>query len=113
MKAALVVKFTNPVPGREKAAIEYGREIDDFAKKKASQGVVSQPKWYWSSNSDNMIIIEGEYEKLLELSADPAVTKLENKGMLLMQDFRDELVVVGRDEALGPYQEALAELHLS
>lgn len=113
MKAALVVKFTNPVPGRERAALAYGHELDDFAKKKAGEGLVTQPKWYWSSNGDNMIIVEGEYEKLLELTSDPEVTKLENKGMILMQDFRDELVAVGRDEAVGGYEAALAELHIT
>lgn len=112
MKAALVVKFTTPVPGRERAALAYGHELDDFAKKKASEGVVSQPKWYWSSNGDNMVIVEGEYENLLQLSADPEVTKLENKGTILMQDFRDELVAVGRDEALSGYEQALAELEI-
>ncbi len=112
MKAALVVKFTNPVPGRERAALAYEHEIDDFARKKAAEGVVTQPKWYWSSSGDNMVIVEGEYEKLVELTSDPEAIKLENKGMILMQDFRDELVVVGRDEAMGPYEEALAELNI-
>ena len=103
MKAALVVRFTNPVPGRERAALDYGREVEDFAKKKATEGI-TEPKWYWSSSGENMMIIEGEYEKLLGLSSTPEAMKLENKGMILLQDFRDELVVVGRDEAMGPYE---------
>lgn len=113
MKAALVVKFTKPVPGREKAAIAYGRELDDFARRKASGGGIDQPKWYWSSSGDNMIIVEGDYEKLLEVTSDPEAMKLENKGSILMEDFRDELVVVGRDEAVVPYEQALAELNVS
>jgi hypothetical protein len=110
MKAALVVRFSNPVPGREKAAIAYGHELDDFARKNAAK--ISEPKWYWSSSGENMVIVEGEYENLLELTATPEAIKLENKGMILLQNFRDELVVVGRDEAEGLYQEALEELHL-
>jgi len=110
MRAALVVKFTNPVPGRERAAIAYGHEVDDFARKNAAEGAITEPKWYWSSIGENMIIIEGDYEKLLELSSKPEAMKLENKGMILLQDFRDELVVVGRDEAEGLYEEALTEL---
>jgi hypothetical protein len=110
MKAALVVRYSNPVPGREKAAMAYGHELDDFARKNAAK--ISEPKWYWSSSGENMIIVEGEYENLLELTATPEAIKLENKGMILLQNFRDELVVVGRDEAEGLYQEALEELHL-
>jgi hypothetical protein len=109
MKAALVVRFTNPVPGRERAALAYGREVDEFTRKNAAKGI-SEPKWYWSSSGENMIIVEGEYEKLLELTSTPEAMKLENKGMILMQDFRDELVAVGRDEAEGLYEQALTEL---
>jgi len=110
MKAALVVRFSNPVPGREKAAIAFGQEFEDFARKNAAK--VSEPKWYWSSSGENMLIVEGEYENLLGLTATPEAIKLESKGMLLLQNFRDEFVVVGRDRADGLYREALQELHL-
>lgn len=110
MKAALVVRFSNPVPGREKAALAFGHELDDFARKNAAK--ISEPKWYWSSSGENMVIVEGEYEDLLGLTAAPEAIKLENKGMILLQNFRDEIVVVGRGEAEGLYQEALEELHL-
>lgn len=110
MKAALVVRFSNPVPGREKAALAYQRDVEDFAKSKAGDGI-TQPRYYWSSSGENMIIVEGDYEKLLELTSTPEAMKLENKGMLLLQDFRDELVVAGeRDEVVGLYEEALTEL---
>lgn len=110
MKTALVVKFTNPVPGRETAAIAYARELDEFTAKKAAEGVCTQPTWFWTSNGENLWFVEGEYEALLALLSTPEVTKLENKGMILMQDFSSELYVVGREESLGPYEEAVAEL---
>lgn len=110
MKAALVIRFGNPVPGREAAALTYGHELEAFARK--NSGMISEPKWYWSSSGENMVIVEGEYENLLALTATPEAIKLENKGMILLQNFRDELVVVGRDQAEGLYQEALRELHL-
>lgn len=112
MKAALVVRFTNPVPGRERAALAYGHEVDDFARKNAANGI-AEPKWYWSSSGDNMIIVEGEYEKLLEVTSTPEAMKLESKGMILMQDFRDELVAVGRDEGEAQYEQALTELGIN
>ena len=109
MRAALVVRFANPVPGRERAALAYGREVDEFARKNAAKGI-TEPKWYWSSSGENMVIVEGEYEKLLELSTTPEAIKLENKGMILMQGFRDELVMVGHDEPQMLYEQALTEL---
>jgi hypothetical protein len=112
MRAALVVKFTNPVPGREKAAIAYAHELDDFANQKAAEGVCTEPKWLWSSSGENLWFIEGDYETLLGILTTPEVTKLENEGMILMQDFRSELYVVGRDESLGPYEEALTALNI-
>ncbi len=110
MKTALVVKFTNPVPGRERAAVAYARELDEFVAKKAAEGVCTEPKWFWTSNGENLWFVEGEYEALLGLMTTPEVTKFENKGMLLMQDFSSELYVVGREESLTPFEEALAEL---
>lgn len=110
MKTALVVKFTNPVPGRERAAIAYARELDEFVAKKVAEGVCTEPKWFWTSNGENLWFVEGEYESLLALLTTPEVTKFENKGMILMQDYSSELYVVGREESLGPFEEALAEL---
>jgi len=112
MKTALVVKFTNPVPGRERAAIAYARELDEFVAKKAAEGVCTEPKWFWTSNGENLWFVEGEYESLLALLTTPEVTKFENKGMILMQDFSSELYVVGREESLGPFEEALSELRI-
>jgi hypothetical protein len=113
MKTALVVKFTNPVPGRERAAIAYARELDDFVAKKVAEGVCTEPKWFWSSTGENLWFVEGEYDALLGLLSTPEVTKFENKGMILMQSFSSELYVVGREESLVPFEEALAELDIT
>ena len=112
MKAAMVVKWTTAIPGREKAGIAYGREVDEFFAKKAAEGLCTEPKWFWTSNGENLWFVEGEYEAILALLTTPEVTKLENKGMLLIQDFSSELYVVGREESLAPYEEALAELDI-
>ncbi len=110
MNTALVVKFTNPVPGRERAAVAYARELDEFASKKAAEGLCTQPKWFWTSNGENLWFVEGEYEALLGLMTAPEVTKLENKGMILMQGYSSEVYMVGREENLVPYEEALGDL---
>lgn len=65
MKAAIVVKWTTPVPGREKAAVAYGREVDDFYGKKAADGLCTEPKWFWAPTGESLWFVEGAYESLL------------------------------------------------
>ncbi|HET7247811.1 MAG TPA: hypothetical protein VFJ07_23575 [Streptosporangiaceae bacterium] len=110
MKAALVVKFTTPIPGREKAAIAYGHEADDFWGKKAGQGLCTEPKWFWATADDNLWFVEGEYEALLGILATPQAQKLLLKGSTLLQGFKSDLYQAGRDETLGPWEETLKEL---
>lgn len=110
MKAALVVKFTTPVPGREKASIDYAYEVDDFYGKKAAEGLCTAPKWFWAGTDENLSIVEGEYEALLGILATPEAQKLLLKGPVLVQGFKYELYQVGRDEILGPWEETLKEL---
>jgi hypothetical protein len=59
MKAAFVVKFTTSVPGREKAALAYAREVDDFWGKKAAEGLCTEPKWFWATAGESMWFVEG------------------------------------------------------
>lgn len=110
MKAALVVKFTTPVPGREKASIDYAHEADDFYGKKAAEGLCTAPKWFWASADENLWIVEGEYEALLGILATPEAQRLLFKGPALLQGFKYDLYQAGRDETLGPWQETLKEL---
>ncbi len=112
MKAALVVKFTTPVPGREKAATAYGHEADDFWGKKAAEGLCTEPKWFWATADENLWFVEGEYEALLGILMTPEAQKLLAKGTALSQSFRYALYTVGRDEILGPWEEVLKELEI-
>jgi hypothetical protein len=54
MKAAMVAKWTTPVPGQEKAAFAYGREVDDFFGKKAAEGLCTEPKWFWAPTGESL-----------------------------------------------------------
>lgn len=110
MKAALVVKFMTPVPGREKASIDFAYEVDHFYGKKAADGLCTAPKWFWASADENLWIIEGEYEALLGILATSEAQKLLFKGSTLLQGFKYDLYQVGRDETLGPWEETLKEL---
>lgn len=110
MKAALVVKFMMPVPGREKASIHFAHEVDDFYGKKAAEGLCTAPKWFWASADENLWIVEGEYEALLGILVTPQAQKLLFMGSTLLQGFKYDLYRAGRDEILGPWEETLKEL---
>ncbi len=110
MKTAFVVKFTHSIPGRELAAIEYGREVDEYFEKKAADGLCTEPTWFWAPSGENMWFVEGENEDLLGLIATPEVQKFLVKGTVLLQNFGYSLYRVGREEFIAPYQEALAEI---
>ena len=110
MRAAFVTKWTTPVPGREMAAIAYGRDVDDFFAKKAADGLCTEPKWFWAPTGENLWFVEGEYETLLEIYATPEVQEFLVKGPILVQNFGYALYQVGRDELFGRYEEALTKL---
>ena len=112
MKAAFVVQFTTAVPGREKAAIAYAREVDDFYGKKAAEGLCTEPKWFWATAGENMWFVEGEYEALLGILAGPESQKFLVMGPILVEGFGWSLCQVGREEMFGPYEETLKELKI-
>ena len=112
MKAAFVVKFTAAVPGREKAAIAYAREVDDFWGKKAAEGLCTEPKWFWAPAGESMWFVEGEYEALLGTFAIPEAQKFLVMGPILVEGFGWALYQVGREEMFGPYEETLKELKI-
>ena len=112
MKAAFVVKFTTSVPGREQAAIDYARDVDDFYGKKAAEGLCTEPKWFWASAGENMWFVEGETEALLGILAMPEAQKFLVMGPILVEGFEWGLYQVGREEMFGPYEETLKELKI-
>ena len=112
MKAAMLVKWSFPYPGRETAALAYGREVDEFWGKKAAEGVCSEPKWFWGTTGENFWFVEAEFEVLLGLMATPEVQGLLLKGGILVQDFEHGLYQVGREEMFVPYEQALADLKI-
>lgn len=112
MKAAMVTKWTMPVPGREKAALAYGREVDDFFGKKAAEGLCTEPKWFWAPTGESLWFVEGEYDALLGIFATPEAQKFTLKGSILLQDFGYGIFLAGREEMFGPYEEALTDLKI-
>ncbi len=113
MKAAMVVKWTAVVPGREKAAIAYGRAVDEFFGKKAAEGLCTEPKWFWPPTGESLWFVEGEFDALLGISATPEAQKFQLMGSILLQDWGYDICLTGREEMFGPYEETLKELKIS
>lgn len=112
MTTAMVVRWTTPYPGREAAAVAYGREVDDFWGKKASDGLCTPPKWFWGMGGDNYWFVEGDNGNLLGILATKEAQELLTKGGILIQDFSYGLYTVGREEMLATYEHALADLKI-
>ncbi len=113
MKAAFVARWLTAVPGREKAAIAYGRDVDDFFAKKAADGFCTEPKWFFAPTGESLWFVEGEYEPLLGIFATPEVEKFLAKAPILLHGFGYGLYRTGREEIFCRYEEALTELGIS
>jgi hypothetical protein len=112
MKAAMVVKWTTPFPGRERLAIAYGREVDEFFEKKAADGFCTEPKWFFAPTGESLWLIEGEDAALLGILAMPETQKLLAKGPIIVQDFGYGLYRTGREEMFELYEEVLSDLKI-
>lgn len=112
MKAAAVSTWTCPFPGREKEATAFGREVDDFYGKKASDGLCTEPKWFWGPNGQDIWFVEGEFENLLAILAQPETQRMLVKARLLLQDYKWGFYQVGREEMFVPFEEELGKLKI-
>lgn len=112
MKIAMVMSWTTPIPGREREAIEYGREIGDFWDKQAVSGQISEPEWLWATKGPNMWFVKGEYEPLMAMWSSEQGQRLLFKGGALLQDFGYAMYTCGREEALRRFEAALSEVGL-
>lgn len=110
MKAAIVSTWITAVPGREREAIDYGREVDEFWAKMAAEGKCSEPEWFWATRGLNMWIVKGDITDLLALQTSPEAQRLATKGRLLLQNFEYDLSIYGREEMLTPFEEVAKEL---
>ncbi|HEX6074112.1 MAG TPA: hypothetical protein VFZ32_02485 [Micromonosporaceae bacterium] len=113
MKAAMVTTFGQAFPGREKAAVKYSHEVEEFFTKKAAEGMFTEPKTFFAPTGKSFWFIEGEYDALVKLLATPETEKFLTIGKLLFQDFGYGLYVTDYEEMMRRYEWALRELELS
>jgi hypothetical protein len=110
MKAALVVTWSAPVPGREKKGLEYFRDVNDFFAKLAVEGKCTEPEFFVGPRDYKIWFVKGEYETLVGLLGLPKVQEFIFATSLTTQDFQYFIAPIGTDEYLKAYEEVGAKL---
>ncbi|MDA8302373.1 MAG: hypothetical protein M0005_12740 [Actinomycetota bacterium] len=97
MDAAIVVSWKLPFPGREKEALDYAREVNEYWGNLAAEGKCSQPEmFFFETDGRGLWIVKGDREVLEGLVVAEAAERLMVKGELLLQDFSSEIAKAGK-----------------
>ena len=94
MDSALVATWRTSVPGREKSALDYGLEVNEYWGKLAADGKCSEPEMFFFSGHA-MWMVKGAPDTLGQLYGADATQRLLTKGQLLLEEFASELVKTG------------------
>lgn len=95
MKTAMVVTWTEPIPGREMKALEYGADVTAYWTKHAKAGKCGLPEMYFSERGKGMWIVEGERDVLFGIHDTDQAKDLLARGQLLLNDFCVDFYTVG------------------
>ena len=114
MNTAFIVTFKQPIPGREKIALDYAAEVNEFWGKLAADGKVTVPELFLFPNGIGMWMVKGDAIILRELVESEYSQKLLTKGLLLLEDFESAFAFTGAavDAQLALYGQLIVELAL-
>ena len=112
MKAALVATWTQPIPGREQKALEYGAEVMAHWSRLAQQGKCTEPEMFFAETGVGMWMVKGDRATLMAESENDEARLLSMKGDLLLKDFALVLYHTGdaADAFMATYSQALAAI---
>jgi hypothetical protein len=112
MKAALVTTWTQPIPGREQKALEYGAEAMAYWSRLAQEGKCTEPEMFFAETGVGMWMVKGDRATLTAESETEAARLLSMKGDLLLKDFSIVLYHTGdaADAFMATYGKALAAI---
>ena len=108
---AFMTTFTRPYPGREKKALDFAAESEEYWGKHAADGKCTPPEWFFAADK-GIWMVKGERKVLEELALGETGLRLVTKGDFLLQDFTYELVATGSgaDDFLTAYAAAGEDL---
>jgi hypothetical protein len=81
------VAFGEPVPGREKDALDYAAEAEEYWGKLAADGKCTAPEWFVTIGGKGLWMVKGERAVLESYALSDAGRGLLAKGDLLLDDF--------------------------
>lgn len=108
MKYAYVVTWKGAVPGREKFALDYGREVEEYWGKFAADGKCSEPETFFFPDGHGMWMVKGDFETLERLWMTDEAQHMLVKGRWLLEDFGYEFVRTG--DAADQYMTFFADV---
>lgn len=113
MKAALLVTWTAPFPGREMKALEFAVEANEYWGKLAAEGKCTVPEEFMSPGTGRGYwLVKGEHETLAELMTSEVPLALSAKGVALLKDYTYELILADDsvEQFFGNYADAVTKL---
>ena len=95
MDAAIVITWSEPIPGRERQALEYATEVNDYWEGRRAAGKCSAPEMFFFSNGHGLWMVKGERDVLFGEYLAAESQRLETKGELLLQDYGCDFTKTG------------------
>jgi len=111
VKAAIVIRYGRPHPGREKLSFEAFGEAFGFFGAKATAGACEAPAGYMHPGG-GMVIVHGERDGLIEMTGSEEFQRLFLKAGFAVPDLCYEIMVAGEDAvaAMGLWATVGSEL---
>lgn len=95
MKVALVVTWSGVVPGREKAALDYGAAVQEHWGRLAAEGRCSSPQMFFGERGSGMWIVSADHDTMHVLAESDTSRDLLTRGSFLLGDFGYEFFDTG------------------
>lgn len=112
MDVAMVLSWSAPFPGREKKALEFAAEADEYWGKRAAEGRCTQPEWFFLPTGGGMWMVKGERQVLEELLREDEARRLLARGFVLVQGWGYTVAHYGSgaERFMGEYAQELESL---
>lgn len=95
MDSAIVFTYTRAAPGREAKAFESFTEAQAFFGTKAHDGVCGEPMNFLGTSGTGLMIVPGDYHKLIDLVRNDEFLELYTKTIFAVPDVSYEIGVYG------------------
>lgn len=95
MEAAMVVTWTEPIPGREIKAVEYGADVTEYWTRQSEAGKCSAPEMFFSERGNGLWMVKGDRDTLMAIHDTDESQNLITRGQLLLNGFCVDFVTAG------------------